>query len=64
MAGVRVVGELTDVDHLLVDATVDRVDLRLFDYAIRNAAPVRLSLDRREIKVEELQLVGDDTRLA
>ncbi|TMQ03658.1 MAG: hypothetical protein E6J90_53050, partial [Deltaproteobacteria bacterium] len=60
---VRVVGELADADHLLVDTTVDRVDLRLFDYAIHNAAPVRLSLDRREIKVDELQLVGDDTRL-
>jgi hypothetical protein len=60
---VRVVGELADADHLLVDATVDTVDLRLFDYAIHNAAPVRLSLDRRQIKVDELQLVGDDTRL-
>lgn len=60
---VRVVGELSDVDHLLVDGTVDRVEMRLFDYAIRNAAPVRLSLDHNEIKVDDLQLVGDDTRL-
>src|SRR5262249_23026247 len=34
-----------------------------FDYAIRNAAPVRMSLDRNEVKIEDLQLVGDDTRL-
>ena len=40
-----------DVDHLLVDGTVDRVDMRLFDYAIRNAAPIRLALDRSEVKI-------------
>jgi hypothetical protein len=47
---IRIVGELADVDHLLVDGTVDSVDMRLFDYAVRNASPVRLSLDHNEIK--------------
>src|SRR5262249_46370669 len=60
---VRVVGELADAEHLLVDASVDAVELRLFDYAVHNATPVRLSLDRGEIKVTDLQLVGDDTQL-
>jgi hypothetical protein len=60
---IRVVGDLSDLDRVLVDGVVDRFDMRLFDYAVRNATPVRLTLDRREIKVEDLQLVGDDTRL-
>jgi hypothetical protein len=60
---VRVAGRLTDVDHLLVDGTIDTVDLRLFDYALKNAAPVRISLDNRIVKVDDLQLVGEDTRL-
>lgn len=60
---IRIVGELADVDHLLVDGTVDSVDMRLFDYAVRNASPVRLSLDHNEIKVDDLQLVGVDTQL-
>ena len=60
---IRVVGELADVDHLLVDATVDSLDLRLFDYAVRNAAPIRLALDQHVVRVEDLQLVGVDTRL-
>ena len=60
---IRVVGELADFDHLLVDGTVDTVDLRLFDYALRNAAPIRISLDKQEVNVQDLQLVGDDTRL-
>jgi translocation-and-assembly-module (TAM) inner membrane subunit TamB-like protein len=60
---IRVVGELADVDHLLVDATVDALDVRLFDYAVKNATPIRLALDHHQIKVEDLQLVGVDTKL-
>ena len=38
---IRVVGELADVDHLLVDGTVDSLDMRLFDYTMRNeGAPI------------------------
>ena len=59
----RVVGDLSDVGRVSVDGVVDKVEMRLFDYGIRNAIPVRLTLDRRVIKVEDLQLVGDDTRL-
>jgi len=60
---VRVLGDLSDLNRVVVDGVVDRFDMRLFDYAVRNAAPVRLTLDHREIKIEDLQLVGDDTRL-
>lgn len=60
---IRVVGELTDVDHLLVDATVDTLDVRMFDYALKNASPIHLALDQRVIRVDELQLVGDGTEL-
>ena len=41
---IRVVGELADIDHLLVDATVERLDVRLFDYALRNARPIHIAL--------------------
>jgi hypothetical protein len=60
---VRVAGPLTDVDHLLVDGTIDTLDLRLFDYALKNAAPVRISLDDRLVRIDDLQLIGQDTRL-
>ena len=60
---IRVVGELADFDHLLVDATVDTLDLRLFDYALKNAAPIRIVFDERQVNVQDLQVVGDDTRL-
>jgi len=60
---VRVVGELADVDHLVVDGTVDSLDVRLLDYNVKNAAPIRIALDQQQVRIEDLQLVGDDTRL-
>ncbi len=60
---VRVTGRLTDIDRLVVDTTVDRVDLRLFDYEISNALPVRIVLDQHVVRIEQLRLVGEDTRL-
>jgi hypothetical protein len=60
---IRMVGELADIDHLLVDTTVDTLDMRLFDYAIKNDSPIRLVLDHRQVRVAALQLVGVDTKL-
>ncbi len=60
---IRVVGELANVDHLVVEGTVDSLDLRLLDYSVKNAAPIRIAFDRQQVRIGELQLVGDDTRL-
>jgi translocation-and-assembly-module (TAM) inner membrane subunit TamB-like protein len=59
----RVSGRLADVDRLAVAGQVDTLDLRLFDYALKNGAPIRMSLDDRVIRVDDLQLEGEDTRL-
>jgi translocation and assembly module TamB len=60
---VRVVGELADLDHLLVDATVDSLDARLFDYQVRNAAPIHIALDRHIVRFADFRLAGEDTEL-
>jgi hypothetical protein len=60
---IRVVGELANPDHLSVEGTVDSLEMRLLDYTVKNAAPIRIALDRQQIRVEDLQLVGDATRL-
>ena len=60
---IRVVGHLANIDELLVETTVDRLDLRLFEYQLRNAAPIRLALDRHTMRIEEMRLVGEDTQL-
>ena len=59
----RLVGALSDFDHLAVEGTVDTLDMRLFDFAVKNAAPIRLALEGGQVKVQDLQLVGEDTRL-
>jgi hypothetical protein len=59
----RVVGELADIDHLVVDTTVDKLDMRLFDYRLRNALPIRMALDRHSIRVTDMRLIGDETQL-
>jgi len=60
---VRVVGQLANIDQLLVETTVERLDLRLFDYRVRNAAPIRIALDRHTARITEMRLVGDETQL-
>jgi hypothetical protein len=60
---VRVVGELADIDHLLVDATVDSLDARFFDYQVRNAAPIHIALDRHIVRFADFRLAGEDTEL-
>lgn len=60
---VRVAGQLSDVDHLLVDGTVDDLRLKLFDYPVRNEGPIRLALDRHVARIGQLRLAGDGTQL-
>ena len=60
---VRLVGQLADVDALVVEAAVERLDLRFFDYRLRNAMPVRLALDRHTVRINEMRLVGEETQL-
>ena len=60
---VRVVGNLGNIDALLVDGTVDSLDMRLFDYALRNARPIRLALDRHSVRIADMRIVGQDTQI-
>jgi len=68
----HVYGELSDIDNVLVDATVDRFDASLFDFLIRNPddpntpgsrLPIRLALDRHSVRVLDMRLVGEGTEL-
>jgi hypothetical protein len=59
----RVAGELRNLDRLLVDVTVDKVQMRLFDYTVQNDGPVRLLLESGQLRVAALRAVGEGTRL-
>ena len=60
---IRVVGELYNPDALRIDTAVESVDLRLIDYRLHNAAPIRLSVEGQSLQVAALRLVGDGTEL-
>jgi hypothetical protein len=67
---VRVVGELADVDHLVVDGRVEQLDLKLFDYRVSNVdpatqahRPIELTLDQHVVNIVQLRLFGEGTRL-
>ena len=60
---IRVVGELADIDHLLVEATVDRLQLKLFDYPATNDGPIQLALNQHVVEVQRFRLVGEGTAL-
>jgi hypothetical protein len=67
---VRVVGELTDIDHLVVDGRVEQLDLKLFDYRVSNAdpatrayRPIELTLDQHVVNIVQLRLFGEGTQL-
>lgn len=59
----RIVGQLARPEQLLVEAAVERLDLRLFDYALANEGPITLALDGQVIDLKQVRLVGEDTSL-
>ncbi len=61
---IRISGPLERVNEVRVEATVDRLEMALFDYAIRIPRPIRLTMDRQVVRVEDFQLVGDQTQLS
>jgi len=56
-------GELSDVDHLLVEADVSRLQLKLFDYAASNDGQIQLALNNHVVEVKRFRLKGEDTAL-
>ena len=60
---IRVTGELADIDHLVVDTLVERLDLKLFDYPLKNDGPIHLALDRHTLEIDRLRLAGEGTLL-
>jgi hypothetical protein len=72
----RAVGELANVDQLVVELCVDSLDLKLFDYQLREKplqpgeagtcttpAPIELALNRNVAEIRRFRLVGEGTEL-
>jgi hypothetical protein len=59
----RVVGELRNLDHLVVQTRIEQLDLELFDYQVRNEGPIELVLDRNTVDIRSFRLAGEGTQL-
>ncbi len=59
----RVVGELTNMDQLVIDTRVEQLDLKLFDYRVRNDGPIELTLDQNVLEIGRFRLAGEGTQL-
>lgn len=56
-------GELADIDHLLVESTITKLNLKLFDYPAANDGDIKLALDRHVVEVNAFKLKGQGTAL-
>ena len=50
-------------DHLRAEATVEQVDLSLFDYNIHNDGVLRLTLNRQVVGLDRWRLAGEGTAI-
>src|SRR5205807_2015144 len=61
------IGQLTDLNHLLVDGSIDTLEMSLFDYALRNKETLHLALNQQEVRLGDgngpLEIVGEGTAL-
>ncbi|MPZ19111.1 MAG: hypothetical protein GEV06_14530 [Luteitalea sp.] len=60
---IRLVGALAHLPDLRGEARIERFNLDVLDYRIRNDGLLRFSLGQQEVKVDRLRLVGEGTAI-
>ena len=59
----RIIGQLANRERLVVDVMFDQLQLRTFDYALRNAKPIRVLMHNNVARIDDMRFVGDGTEL-
>ena len=59
----RVIGELANPERLVVDMMFDQLQIRTFDYLLRNAKPIRILMNNNFVRIDDMRFVGDGTEL-
>ncbi len=60
----RLSGTLGSLDNIVARMQVDSLDLKLFDYQLRNDGPLEAALEQGILRVGRFKLAGEDTQLA
>jgi hypothetical protein len=59
----RVIGELANPERLVVDVMFDQLQIRTFDYPLRNAKPIRVLMNNNVVRIDDMRFIGDGTEL-
>ena len=59
----RIVGQLANRDKLVVDMMFDQLQVRAFDYPLRNAKPIHVLMSNNVARIDAMQFIGDGTEL-
>ncbi len=59
----RIVGQLANRDRLAVDMMFDQLQVRAFDYALRNAKPIHVLMSNNVARIDDMSFIGDGTEL-
>ena len=59
----RIIGQLANRERLVVDMMFDQLQLRAFDYSLRNAKPIRVLMNNNVVRIDDMRFVGDGTEL-
>jgi hypothetical protein len=60
---IHATGALRDFAKLRVDGRVEDIDLRLFDYRLKNDGPIHITLADNIAKIDQLKVVGQGTTM-
>jgi hypothetical protein len=60
---IRVRGPLAAAEQLTADVAIERLDLRLFDYALANDGAIDLRMGEGVVRAARLRLAGESTQL-
>ena len=60
----RISGTLRSLDNIVARLHVESLDLKLFDYLLRNDGPLEATLEQGILRVGRFKLSGEDTQLA
>jgi len=59
----RIVGQLANRDKLVVDMMFDQLQVRAFDYPLRNAKPIHVLMSNNVARIDDMRFIGDGTEL-
>ncbi|MCX6538948.1 MAG: translocation/assembly module TamB [Acidobacteria bacterium] len=60
---VNISGTLGKLDGIVARATIDKIDLSLFDYPLRNNGVIDIGVDQNTVRIHQFKLTGDQTQL-